>query len=391
MKKKIFVLLLISSSICSIAQTNNPQILNTQKENSIEKIDIELSSNQTTNNNILWIDATQLSVEGVGWKDNIDNYTRLPNQYKDTVTKNVWSLSRHSAGISIHFTVTGTTFIEAKWMLVENRFMAHMTPQAINGLDLYVKISGKWQWAGIGKPDNNGLNQHALIKKGFSPDMTYECLLYLPLYTGISNLTLGFSPKATVGQVDRKDKKPMVFYGTSILHGCSASRAGMPFSSMLGRYFDRPFINLGFSGNGLMEAHFAKILAEIDASVYIIDCLPNMSRFSQDEIFERTLTLVRELHKIKPEIPIILVEDRSYTHPNLTGEIIPNTRRIALKTAFRKLKKEIRKIYYVEGKLLLGNDNEAAVDGSHPSDLGMYRYFSALKAPISKALRNNVK
>lgn len=392
MKKKVLISFLITLSFFSIAQNNNTQILKTQKENSIEKIDVELSANQTSNDrNTRWIDAMQLSVEGVGWKDSIENYTRLPNQYKDTVTKNVWNLSRHSAGISIHFSVSGTTFIEAKWTLVENRYMAHMTPQAINGLDLYVRLGGKWQWAGIGKPDNNGLNQHALLKKGFSSDKTYECLLYLPLYTGISDLLLGFSPQATVGHVERKGKKPLVFYGTSILHGCSASRAGMPFSSMLGRHFDRPVINLGFSGNGLMEAHFAKILAEIDASVYIIDCLPNMSRFSQDEVYKRTLTLVRELHTIKPQTPIILVEDRSYTHPNLTGEIIHNTRRVALKAAYQKLKKEIRKIDYVEGELLLGSDNEATVDGSHPSDLGMYRYFSVLKAPISKALRNNVK
>ena len=41
--------------------------------------------------------------------------------------------------------------------------------------------------------------------------------------------------------------KPILFYGTSITHGASASRAGMTHVAQLGRLFDREVINLGFS------------------------------------------------------------------------------------------------------------------------------------------------
>lgn len=211
-------------------------------------------------------------------------------------------------------------------------------------------------------------------------------MLYLPLYTGISSLELGFSAESEVISAKENAGKPLVFYGTSILHGCSASRAGMPFASMLGRYFDMPVVNLGFSGNGLMENYFADILSEIEASVYIIDCLPNMSRFSKEEITSRVLILVRNLRKKRPETPIVLVEDRTYTHPNLTGKPILNHRRLGQQAAYDILKNELTDLYYVEGDILLGDDNEAAVDGSHPSDLGMYRYYMALKPVIEKVL-----
>lgn len=388
MKKKSLLLVLIVLFISVSAQTNETT-KTPPKASSIETIDSEMSKSKTSIvNDIQWIDARQLSIQGVGWKNDIDDYTRLPNSFKTTVTPSLWNLSRHSAGIAVKFTVSGTSFIEAKWMLNGNVFLAHMTPQAVNGLDLYVKLNNKWQWAGIGKPDRHGLPQQALLRKGFLPERTYECLLYLPLYSSISSLELGFSPQAEVKPVLEDDKKSLVFYGTSILHGCSASRAGMPFAAMLGRYFDVPVVNLGFSGNGFMEPYFAKILGEIDASVYIIDCLPNMSKFSEQEIYDRNVTLVRELRKIKPNTPIVLVEDRSYTHPNLTGQETPNYRRKALSSAYKTLKKETRKLYYVKGDILIGNDNEATVDGSHPSDLGMYRYFTALKPVISKALKN---
>jgi hypothetical protein len=373
------------------AQTNDRTTYKSPKGVSIEAMDSELKLNKSENNNILWINALSLSVEGRGWETDIENYTRIPNHFKDTVTSKVWNLSRHSVGLSIHFVISGTSFIEARWTLRENRYMAHMTPQAINGLDLYVKLNGKWQWAGVGKPDKDGLQQKALLKKGFLPEKEYECRLYLPLYTGISNLELGFSPSAEIESDFDYAKKPLVFYGTSILHGCSASRPGMSFASMLGRHFDMPVVNLGFSGNGFMESYFATILGEIEASVYVIDCLPNMSRFSKEEIYKRILELIEKLHKISTEKPIIIVEDRSYTHPNLTGKETPNYRRLALKAAYGELRKEIKNVYYIEGDALLGFDNEATVDGSHPSDLGMYRYFSTLRNPVSKVLRRNAK
>ncbi len=336
-----------------------------------------------------WINALDLTIEGMGWQKNIENYTRLPLHYQDSVTEKVWDLSRNSSGISINFTVSGTESIEAKWTLTKNVYMAHMTPVGINGLDLYVKLNGKWQWAGIGKPAKNGLEQEALIRKGFDPAKTYECKLYLPLYTGITDLKIGFSADAAVKASQPAAKKPLVFYGSSILHGCSASRNGMAFPALLGRHFEVPIVNLGFSGNGWGEPYFGNILGEIDASVYIIDCLPNMWRFSKEEIQARLMSLTKRLHAAQPHTPIIFVEDRSYTHPNLTAEIKVYEPRMAMQAAYKELKKEIKALYYVKGDTLIGTDNEALIDGSHPTDLGMYRYFQALKPTVAKALRKS--
>ncbi len=368
---------------------NANTIIVTHKETSLEAMDTEMNAGkQQAASDKLWVDAKTLSIEGMGWKEDIADFTRLPNHFKDIVTSNVWNLSRHSAGLAVHFFVSGTSFIEAKWQLNKNVFMAHMTPQAINGLDLYVNLDGKWQWGGIAKPDKDGLEQKSLVRKGFLPEKTYECMLYLPLYTGISALELGFSPNASVTPASTA-KKPLVFYGTSILHGCSASRTGMSFSAMLGRYFEMPVVNLGFSGNGKMESYFGDILSEIDASVYILDCLPNLHNFKKEDVENRVLTCVRKLRKSHPDTPIVLVEDRSYTHPNLTGKPTEYHNREGQRAAYKILKKEMKNLYYAEGDILLGDDNEAAVDGSHPSDLGMYRYFTALKPIISKALKNN--
>jgi lysophospholipase L1-like esterase len=178
--------------------------------------------------------------------------------------------------------------------------------------------------------------------------------------------------------------KPLVMYGTSILHGCSASRAGMSFPSMLGRRFDAPVINMGFSGNGLTEEYFGRIMGEIDASVYFIDCLPNMSAFTPDEVKLRTLALVRNLRKQRPSTPIVLVEDR--THTNFRSKPIININRTGLKAAHEILRDETGNIYYIKGDDLLGKNSDSTVDGSHPSDLGMYYYYKKIEPVLKKII-----
>lgn len=358
-------------------------------EISIGQLDPEmLLAVGTVDSTGLWVNAKELTIEGMGWSGNgvIDDYTRLPQIHKDSVTDNVWRLSRHSAGIHVRFIVTGTKNVKAKWTLRGNAGMAHMTLQAVSGVDLYVKSSGKWVFAGAGRPKASGLEHEYVLNTNLNKSESYECMLYLPLYNGVSSVQLGFDKEANVSPAPSLPVKPMVFYGTSIMHGCSASRSGMSFSSMLGRKYNAPVVNLGFSGNGFTEPYFGKIMSEIEASVYFIDCLPNMGSFSTEEVTNRTLALVRRIRSKHPHTPVVLVEDR--THTKFTSQSVTVKKgRVGLRAAYDILKQETQNLYYVEGENLLGNNNEATVDGSHPSDLGMYYYFKTLDPVVNQFLQ----
>jgi len=65
---------------------------------------------------------------------------------------------------------------------------------------------------------------------------------------------------------------------------------GMAYPAILGRRLDRPVVNLGFSGNGTMDPSVGALMAELDASIYVIDCLPNMGA---TDVAARTGPLVR--------------------------------------------------------------------------------------------------
>lgn len=335
-----------------------------------------------------WTDLRDLGIEGQGWTDTAAPYDRLPARAEGVVRSAVWNLSRHSAGLHVRF-VTDAPAIHARWALTASSLaMPHMAATGVSGLDLYVRADGgTWRWLAVGKPERP-TNEVALVT-GLPPGRR-EYLLYLPLYNGTRSAEIGV-PEGTLleraGPWGPGTRKPILLYGTSILHGACASRPGMPHGAILGRRFDFPHLNLGFSGNGRMEPEIARLLAELDPSVYVLDCLPNMNA---EEVTERVEPFVRTLRAARPRTPIVLVEDRSYADAFLLeGKRRRNdTSRAALRAAFRRLRESgVRDLHYVPGDPLLGDDGEGTVDSSHPNDLGFMRQADVLAKTLRPLLR----
>ncbi|MAT16100.1 MAG: hypothetical protein CMJ46_12625 [Planctomyces sp.] len=333
-------------------------------------------------NKLAWYNAEMLTLEGKAFDDVAQFYDRLPARAEGVVRDAVWNLSRQSAGIAVRFKTDAPT-IWADWKLKGSRLaMPHMPALGVSGLDLYVRTDNGYRWLSAGQP-HDVHNKSALIK-GLTPEMR-EYMVYLPLYNGVESLSIGIPTGSQLVKVDARDKKPILFWGTSITHGASASRPGMCHAAIVGRRFDRPVYNLGFSGNGRMDPEVTALIAELDPAVYIIDCLPNMQAA---EVSERTGPLVRTLREAHPETPILLVEDRNYTDSFLVESKRQRnqTSQAALAAEYEKLIAEgVQNLYYLKGADLLGDDGDGTVDSSHPNDLGFYRQaneFERVLKPI---------
>ncbi|HWQ90402.1 MAG TPA: SGNH/GDSL hydrolase family protein, partial [Clostridia bacterium] len=284
---------------------------------------------------------------------------------------------------------TSATNIHARWSLTSaNLAMPHMSATGVSGLDLYVRdASGQWRWLAVGMP--KAQTNVVQLVSGI-PAEEREFLLYLPLYNGTASVELGVpegSNLCQAGDWGHGRRKPIVFYGTSILHGACASRPGMVHSAMLGRRFNWPTINLGFSGNGKMEPELGNLLAELDPAVYVLDCLPNMDAAL---VAERVEPFVRRLRQVHPRTPIVLVEDRTFANAYLVGsrQAHHEASRAALQRAYRNLKKSgVKHLHYIHGENLLGMDGEGTVDASHPNDLGFARQAELFARVLKPLLR----
>ncbi|GHT23141.1 hypothetical protein FACS189419_06690 [Planctomycetales bacterium] len=330
-----------------------------------------------------WFDAAQMPLYGKGWTDTNTPFTRIPQRAQKSIPASVWSLSQHSAGVSVRFKTDSPTIL-AKHELNNPQSMSHMTIAGSSGLDLYGKDDNDvWRWAGSGR-SNDAAYTSTLLSN--APAKWREYIIYLPLYNSTKSLSIGIPKQYKLEAVELPKEKPVFYYGTSIAHGCSASRPGYTVPAILERRLSVPVINFGFSGSGKMEPEMEKLIEEVDASVFVLDCLPNMS---PQQVEERTEPFIRALRSKYPNTPIIMIEGPKYCYawiqPEWTKKWEEQNKHY--RAAFEKLtKEEVKNLYYIEGEKLYGEDGDGAVDGVHPSDLGMFRNAEVLFPVFKKIL-----
>ena len=330
-----------------------------------------------------YIDGQSLTI--IGKYHSEKNYARFPKEYKNKLREDVWGLGQHSAGISIRFR-TNASEISVRWTLLEDNIMDHMAFTGIKGVDLYAWVDNNWKYVNTARVKGK-TNEFTLIRT--SGAIYREYLLNLPLYDGIDSLSIGVNSSAEIGLPAEKyliDKKPVVYYGSSIAQGGCASRPGMAFTNILERAMDRTFINMGFSGSGTFDIPVGEAMSEIDAALYIIDCNPNTKT---ELIYERAVELVKLLKEKRPAVPVLLVEGFYYVsgfgNPKESDQAKKN---VELQRAFNTLKKSgLKQIYYKKGDGMIGDDFEGTVDGVHPNDLGMMRIAESLEPAIKKLIK----
>lgn len=356
-------------------------------QESTAKLDPAMAASQESNPNLDWYDVRSWGVEGRILPDQERKqwYDRLPSSAQGKVTDNVWNLSRDSAGMMVRFK-TSSKAISVHYKLKKAQLgMPHMPATGVSGIDLYARDNnGKWKWVQVTKPATQEV-QTEWIQGLEAGEREYAA--YLPLYNGIEFMKIGVEKGATFEGLAPRDK-PIVFYGTSITHGACASRPGMVHTNILGRKLDMPIVNLGFSGNGKMDEAVGDYLVQLDAAVFVIDCLPNMG---PAEVKAKCEPLVKQLRASKPNTPIVLVEDRRFTNDWITPQKrqFHTDNHAALRAAYQSLTEQgVKKLFYIPGDSLYGDDTEGATDASHASDLGFMRQATLFEPVILEALRN---
>ncbi|MFC6997247.1 SGNH/GDSL hydrolase family protein [Rufibacter roseus] len=329
---------------------------------------------------IEWHPVNKFGIRGLGWQELQETFTRLPAKAQGVVSPAVWKLSQHSAGLYVQFATNSTT-IKVKWSVRANNSFSHMAPTVVKGVDLYAREGQNWRWVGVGKP--SGKKNEDEIATNL-PSGQKEFMLYLPLYDGVDSVAIGVENGSTISGLTEPQKKPIVFYGTSITQGACASRPGMAYPAIIGRCLNRETVNLGFSGNGKMDEGMANLLTELDPALFVLDCLPNLQ---PEEVLPRTLAVVRMLRAAKPNTPILLVENINYAHSwaNQRVSNLVQTKNKHLQQAYKELQSEgVKNLFYLDNKNLMVSSGEGTVDGIHLTDLGFAHLANELAKEIKR-------
>jgi len=332
---------------------------------------------------VKFYDGRSLAV--IGQSHNENNYHRLPWKYKGVVRSAVWDESLSAAGIAIRFRTNAST-LRLRWRLADLGRSKNLNSAGADGLDLYAHTEKGWQYVNTALVRDT-VNDVALLRN--SEPVYREYWLNLPLYNCVTELSIGVNQWAVMSKPVENyllDKKPVVYYGSSIAQGASASRPGLAYTNIMSRRLNRAFVNLGFSGEGTFDASVGEAMAEIDAALYAIDCTPNSKK---EIIFERAVALVKQLKARRPATPVLLIE--GYYYDDVAFERVGNSnidaKRKELRRAYDTLiGAGIKGLYYKPGEGLIGYDHEATVDGVHPDDIGMLRFAVQMQPVISGIL-----
>jgi hypothetical protein len=334
-----------------------------------------------------YFDAASLPLYGKGFSGTGKHYQRFPDSLEAISRPALWNLSRNSAGMAVRFSACSSA-VAARWTNTSAWGMNHMTDTAVRGLDLYTLDGGEWRFVNSGRPVRDKKENEVVIIAGMEP-VRREYMLYLPLYCGLESLEIGVDSAAVVSPPaveSPRRAEPIVFYGTSLLQGACASRAGMAFTNIISRRLDRETVNFGFSGNAFLDMEVARLMAGIDAGCYVLDFVPNASAGQIAELMRPFYNIIRYR---RPGVPVIFVEDPLFPHSRYDRRIAAEIG--AKNTALRKVFDEMteggeRDIYYVSSKNMIGSDGEATIDGIHFTDTGMVRYADLLTPLIGDVL-----
>lgn len=342
-----------------------------------------LYAQQQKKSPLVYTDAASLKLVGQAFPLK-NSYHRIDTAAHRDFSKGIKQLLTHGTGLVISFT-TNSPRIAARWCVTNYHPYNNMTPIVNKGLDLYIKRNGKWEFAGVGRPDSL-CNEFVIVKD--MDKSKKECLLYLPLYDEVKSLSIGIdSGYQLVSGDDPFTKKKVVIYGSSVTQGASASRPGMAYPARLSRETGINFINLGLSGSGKMEKEVADMVASIQADAFVLDCFANPN---PEQITERTAYLVKTIRAKHPDAPIIMIQSVIRESGNFDLGVKRYVQRQNENTLkeYQKLQQQgIKNLYLIRGDNLLGSDHEGTTDGTHPNDIGFDRMLQVIKPELLRILQ----
>lgn len=168
------------------------------------------------------------------------------------------------------------------------------------GFDLYRETGGQQSFVGAYIPPLDGENGFdGIVYTQNTTGKSVNYILNFPTYNPVTKLYIGIKAGSRTETPDKYiNKKPVVFYGSSITQGGCASRPGNIYQNFLSRALNMDYLCLDFAGNAKGEKKIAGYMAKLHMCAFVSDYdhyapdsehLRN-THFALDEAISRRLT-----------------------------------------------------------------------------------------------------
>lgn len=310
-------------------------------------------------------------------------YHRIDTTAYKGFTKGENQQVRCSAGLALVFR-TNSSRIDLLPRYTAYVYGGASTPRiASEGFDLYIRHDGEWRYASSLAPKKRG-EAFTLIRDMDNSEK--ECLLYLPNYSELSSLQVGVDEGASLAPIENPFRRKIVIFGSSFTHGVSTSRAGMSYPMQIERSTGLYFCSIACSGNCKLQPYFADYLGDVkDADALVFDGFSNPSA---QMIEERLIPFIARIRAKLPATPLIFVQTiyRESGNFNLKSRKYEEEKRVMARRQMAEAIRRFDNVYFIDKADLTGTDHITSADGTHPSDLGYWRWAQNLQPELLKVL-----
>lgn len=305
-------------------------------------------------------------------------FRRMPESVAKKVNTGIEELHLNTTGGRIRFK-TDSPYVAINAVMPNKIHVPHMPQTGISGFDIYV--NDRYKKTFIPPVDMDGGYESVC---NFTGSEMREITINFPIYNNVKDLYIGVAKDAVFEEASSyKYDKKVLFYGSSITQGGCVSRPGLAYVNLLSNMLGFDYVNLGFSASALGETVMAEYIAEQNPDIFVMDYDHNAPT---PEHLEKTHeTFYKRFRELRPSTPVVMISAPNVRFENENWE---KRRGIVKATYENALKNGDKNVYFVDGKMLWGEDDWdlCAVDALHPNDLGHYRMAKYIQPVLEKLL-----
>lgn len=297
-------------------------------------------------------------------------------------------LGRRSAGGRVRFMTNAKTLF-IRMTLAEAKEDINIPLTGSAGADIYLGKGEASVFLGYIAPAEHVEEKEITVEKTFALSGEEQIVtINLPRNDHLLSMQIGVEEGEVREAPEYTVSGSIVFYGSSITEGGCATRPGNAYTSMVSRWLDADYRNMGFSGKARGEIGFAEYLASFqDMSAFVMDYDHNAP--SPEHLAETHEPFFQKIRAAHPDLPVLFLS-RPDTDKN--PEDSRKRMEIVRATYEHAREKGDEKVWFIDGASLFGEKGreECTVDGTHPNTLGFMRMAEKVYPVLKEMLENRV-
>ena len=209
-----------------------------------------------------------------------------------------------SSGVWIEFSTDAPSF-DIEIVLDSVILPNNMSLDAACGVDVFERAGDDLRWIGLYAASSAADPTIAIHHEICGEPRERVFRVYAPLFARLRVCRMSADEAATFGAPAMScQKKPLLFYGSSVTQGCAAARPSLTYPVLAGSTLGRDVINFGFSSSAYGEVEIAAAIGALDVGGVVVEYDHNVEC---DELRNTHERFVRTIRKCNPDVPLLLM------------------------------------------------------------------------------------